>query len=99
MTDPIEPALTPEEWKNEGDPVVDGYIDWDTQIVDVRSRALDDKRFIPGLIALANAALPDDDPHKITREMVRLLRDTAEEYDYLTPIADALASYLPPEGP
>lgn len=63
-------------------------------------------RAIPALIALANAALPDDDLRKITRERVAELRsalgcfqadrgrlpDDAATERFL----DALESYLPP---
>lgn len=57
------------------------------------------------LIAIANAALPDDDPRKITRARVEALRsvcrhnpDTLPGYGVpLRELADALASYLPPE--
>lgn len=64
------------------------------------------------LIAHANAALPDYDPRKVTREMVALLREIVDderrgavlgEYginlrdvDRLERLADALESYLPP---
>jgi hypothetical protein len=62
------------------------------------------------LVALANAALPDTDPRKITREWVRKIREVSEQYEntwddtkggsypdpLLVQIADALASYLPP---
>lgn len=33
---------------------------------------------IPAVIALANAALPDSDPRKITRERIALIRELAE---------------------
>lgn len=65
------------------------------------------------LIALANAALPDTDPRKITRETVSALRIAAIALDMdaaafdvdnnahaqaVRALAAALASYLPPEG-
>lgn len=65
----------------------------------------------PRLIAVANAALPDSDPRKITRAMVVELRKRALGHPLgygewsknppdpeLTKIADALESYLPPEA-
>lgn len=67
---------------------------------------------LPALIALANAALPDDDPRKITREWVREICYAAEAAAWgdgaqnesdrqaaaaLNAIAAALESYLPPE--
>jgi hypothetical protein len=61
------------------------------------------------LIAVANAALPSDDPRKITREMIENIRqagdysgghfapDGKEMMDALIArIADALEAYLPP---
>ena len=55
-------------------------------------------------IALANHALPDGDPRKITRGMVNALREIAADHPWdealssiATGIADALDSYLPPE--
>lgn len=60
------------------------------------------------LIALANAALPADDPRKITREKVRDLHATLDALERdgfglniaipsLRTLAAALESYLPPE--
>lgn len=58
-------------------------------------------------IARANAALPDDDPRKITWEMVDELRFASERNERegdvdlagsLNRIADILARYLPPRG-
>ena len=58
------------------------------------------------VIALANAALPDDDSRKITWAMVEALRGCAGDFETsskshscyrnLHRIADVLASYLPP---
>lgn len=66
---------------------------------------------LPQVIAFANAALPDSDPRKITRETVATLRNhayyskhgdahgrLAMTADALAALADALESYLPPEG-
>ena len=86
MTDRIEPALSAEEWAekkallnrdrrgNRWGPsaIVDGEwleIRTDTP-VEYRS---DRVSSLPALIALANAALPDSDPRKITRDDVRTL--------------------------
>jgi hypothetical protein len=75
MSDQIEPALDEHEWRN-----------WTTGIVepcgipfaigaacDAIAYSLD--RNPAKLIALANAALPDDDPRKITRDRIKLMRD------------------------
>ena len=57
-------------------------------------------------IAMCNAALPDNDPRKITRNSVQLLRNVADgEYGGvswgtsgdLLALAAALSAYLPPE--
>ena len=62
---------------------------------------------LPGLIALANAALPDDDKRKFRREHIAALRDATlrdvigdedtERTGVLRTLARALESYLPPE--
>ena len=103
MTDsPIEPALTPEEWhilrlRSAGKMIgetVRGFLVFDQY-----------KEDQVAAIAVANAALPDSDPHKITWAMVDDLRevDGRLDDDALRPlvvrIADVLASYLPPREP
>ena len=93
MNEPLAPALTPEEFRNEGmdDPGILGDI-----------RYAVDQRDLAKIIALANHQLPDTDPRKITWGMVDALHRIAEEFpngdtfDGLVGIADALASYLPP---
>jgi hypothetical protein len=119
VTDRIAPALTAEEWARQyivvgdrGTWVSGDGAEWlgydDTERVVWKDR-------IPAVIALANAALPDSDPRKITRAMVDAMREVAraaeaqhdqshEFADYeaaqrWTRWADALSSYLPPEGP
>jgi len=67
-----------------------------------------DRGGIAGVMALANHALPDDDPRKITRADVENLRDEAraqrEQYSdehmglWLDGLADKLAALLPQEG-
>lgn len=54
-------------------------------------------------VAIANAALPDTDPRKITREHIRACRrelnDWVEDRDeILKRLAAVLESYLPPEA-
>lgn len=62
---------------------------------------------LTAIIALANAALPDSDPRQIRFGWVLWLREEAEILGrngagagalMAAEIADALASYLPPEG-
>lgn len=58
---------------------------------------------LAAVIAIANHALSDDDPRKITREWVDALRRVATafpllgEFREISAMADALLSYLPPE--
>lgn len=99
MTDRIEPALTAEEWARGGK---FGHVTLDSW--------REHPERIPGTIALANAALPDSDPRKITRKMVDYLCELANDEDdaramgeqtqvdtiRVRAIASALAAYLPP---
>lgn len=95
MTIPIAPALTAEQWAELASPhdyVVipnldagefDAWLDpldglslrgWHVDgTLDVSSAS------VPALIALANAALPDGDPRKITQEMVDDLHKTVRD--------------------
>jgi len=75
----------------------------DEDIVVILNEAVDARAVLPKFIALANAALPDGDPRKITWAMVDELREWATGFDdprpgqeTLAAIADALGSYLPP---
>ena len=95
MTDHIEPALSAEEWARLQTADYLGFLmETNDEILDRPAQA----------IAVANAALPDTDPRKITREMVATLRDVTapgsasgfETNAELTSLADALESYLPP---
>jgi hypothetical protein len=135
MTTPpeIPPALTPDEWERRA--IGDGPLEI-ARIMDGPGpdaiEVTEDLRWfrdedIPALIALANAALPDTDPRKITRDWLadlRIAQNEAQEAAWrscmngepgkpcdecqravdgfkarLQAIADALASYLPPETP
>jgi len=110
VSEPIEPALTSEEWAERA----------------LARRAATAGQTLaeypparaPGIIALANDSLRDSDTRKITWEMVDFLRFAAElvleyvdprgsdyrdsettlqrHHDRMLRIADALASYLPP---
>lgn len=76
VTDPIEPALTAEEWAK-GTPGVYGwddggvFIDWRTYSREIDRPSVERPHAI---IAALNAALPDSDPRKITQEKVARLR-------------------------
>ena len=116
MTDHIEPALAPEQWASNLADVFDGYVDLDMGTIDIRlggpAGLRDMSRELAALIAVCNAALPDDDPRKITRTHVLALRvlsdfvaripgiigaDAVKSYGYARQLADVLESYLPPE--
>jgi hypothetical protein len=101
----IEPALSAKEWRDEMD--FAGPSSELTRAVGVAvlSRPKDPKSALRALIALANHALEDDDPRKITRNLVHGLRQWATRLtlegngeEELNAIADALESYLPPEA-
>jgi hypothetical protein len=123
MSERIAPALTPDEWAAKETRTPDHVrvallVDEDGTFLEVgdgRSSAdtwLIASEGMPQTIALANAALPDSDPRKITRARVDALREVAREIDaenkgmitqcgwaddFLNGLADALESYLPPE--
>jgi hypothetical protein len=73
MTDKrIEPALTADEWADAQKYGADAF----------RAEAGPRTWFsLPQVIALANAALPDSDPRKITREKIAQLRLAVNEWD------------------
>jgi hypothetical protein len=114
MTD-IEPALSAEEWaKHRGEwkqlrGIVDHAAPQGVPVVlmgdeDGRPLVLSADR-LPAFIAAANDLLPDSDPRKITRAMVRHLRDVIghdeasyAEIQQAEAFLDVLACYLPPEG-
>lgn len=95
MPDPIEPALTAEEWADFA-----------------RSSRLARKGMLgavlgsgqlPKVLAMANAALPDGDPRKITRDDVLILRQVVGAWfpdwrmEALAELAAKLAALLPPK--
>lgn len=99
-TPKIEPALTEKEWADAKKYGADNF----------RVDAGPLSWFEPSeVIALANAALPDTDPRKITRFRVEALRAAALALDtagvnvlhaiVVQAMADVLSSYLPPETP
>jgi hypothetical protein len=120
MSERIAPALTPDEWAAKETRTPDHVrvallLDEDGSFLEVgdgRSSAdtwLIASEGMPQTIALANAALPDSDRRKITREHVALLRrleaaerEKAPEGDSwnvrdLDALAGVLESLLPPE--
>ena len=130
MTQDIEPALSASEWKDQRALRPEGTAVWPISynrehpglhvpVTAAVSFHVSKPPALVAVIAIANAALPDSDPRKITRDMVTLLRRIAytevaeedgegsydsanlfegKEMDALMELADALASYLPPEG-
>src|SRR5688572_10201737 len=117
MTTPIEPALSAEEWRDVLHPQIErGFPDEADSPQEVadglhwRSEAeCAHRRYARG-IALANAALPDDSPYRITRADVGALRALFDELQGVWPgwpvngpdqtvyrLADKLAALLPPE--
>jgi hypothetical protein len=105
MTDRIEPALTPDEWKQKRacDAHGNGAMISSGVLVGLSGGAIAAVLDPAKTIALANAALPDDDLRKIARADVENLRGilTADAWAVakadIRRLADALASYLPPE--
>jgi hypothetical protein len=114
MTDTpkIAPALTALEWE-EALAWPHGLLDYLVKPGDAIGYGKDKPEDLRALIALANAALPDDDPRKITRAGVTAMRDDAAKLRArslngdddlfliawrLSLLADALESYLPPES-
>lgn len=118
-TPKIEPALTPEEWErilSDPQPNVLGRVPTLDERITV---LLNDKIELddpycpvtalldaPAVVAIANAALPNSDPRKITREKIADVvsivnvfiadRFAAEDAAPALAFLDALESYLPP---
>lgn len=95
----VEPALSAEEWH-------DGYVDWaeargarlstdgycHIALYDDGDEIALAARELPALIALANHALPDGDPRKITRADVEVLEE-ASRYLGARAYADDAGTY------
>lgn len=109
----IEPALSAEEWARAMSPGRPVFVGTPNAISDaIGDRILDNYGHFeglsdgdaPALIALANAALPDDDPRKITHQMIDDIRESMDyieverHIETIGRIADALESYLPPRA-
>lgn len=109
MSEKIEPALTPDEWRR-GEKRLDQWsriVGGDDIVIEgpdpQEAVTLRKPNEIAALIALANAALPDNDPRKITREMITKLQMLLSAFeaddhvhDWYPAVVDALESYLPP---
>ena len=123
MTDTIPPALTSEQWNagevTRGEECESGsfnaYIDGNGRCLNVGNNCIeseswhDNGRNIATIIALANHALPDDDPRKITHALVATLRQYSGDLSRMElpahyadatrriwEIAEVLDSLLPP---
>lgn len=94
----VRPALSAGEWAE-----LDHYPASPSTLEDVQTLPLIDDRH--RAVALANHALPDGDPRKITRADVDALRDDLSDHPddrarqeaVLRRIADKIAALLPPE--
>lgn len=71
MTDKIEPALTTEEWAN--------VQRFGVGLLAIEVLVAEDEP--QKAVAIANAALPDSDSRKITRERVAAIREAADELE------------------
>lgn len=113
----VPPALTPEEWAHRSGDIgprvtrghaevyvvrADGVVN-QSDLVSIAHRGVCavGTSEVAALMALANAALPDGDPRKLTRADVRLVEDVfGEAWDDIPAyraLAAKLASLLPPE--
>lgn len=104
MSERIEPALTPEQWQDVSD-----HYDKQFTVTPGVFLPLDRLREAPAAaIAVGNFYLEPDDPRKITRDIITLLRQAAggptfipsgADIDRMKRFLDALEkSYLPATG-
>lgn len=107
MNDKIEPALTPDEWKqwHEGERYIMPAEDSKHAGMMLNRRAFEIETRPFAVMALHNASLPDDDPRKITRKDVIELLVVSDHLDLhpdwskaLESIAAKLDALLPPVG-
>lgn len=115
----IDPALSAKEWATPHAErltffacVMDGGITFGDGSVAPKIGIHVEREDVPAIMALANAALPDDDPRKITRARMQAVRAalaeqfvdlsedqwTSDATKELTVLLAALESYLPPEA-
>lgn len=88
MSEKIEPALTAQEWADAREPDSSEGLAYEVTYLWGRSRPA-------GTIAIANAALKDDDRRKITRDKIIQLRSVAH---FLEESDGRLAVAWPPDG-
>lgn len=113
MTEDVKPALTADEWASDdfGNAERSGQwvyaangfsgivVGWKNKM----SGICLGEDILPAVMAVANAALPDDSPCKITRDDVALIHETWEgdrgymNADKLRRLSAKLAALLPPE--
>lgn len=118
MSEQIEPTLSAEEWVASrnglglGVDVGDGYtfaylVDGSLRVATEHGLAVGTVTGPARIVAVANAALCDDDPRKITRDKLAVLLGAfgapifvpnSEESAEMKRFLDALESYLPPGG-
>jgi hypothetical protein len=103
VTDEIEPVMNDDGWKEFWRDVSAARASGASPVLVGHDG--DPRTQLPQIIARANALLPDADPRKITHVLIARLRVTAEHAGgpgagptWLADLADALESYLPPEG-
>jgi hypothetical protein len=103
VTDKIGSVMTQDDWKEFWRDVSATRATGGSPVLVVHDG--DPRNQLPQIIARANALLPDSDPRKITHVLIARLRVTAEHAGgpgagptWLADLADALESYLPPEG-
>ena len=111
MPNEIAPALKPNQWKerNVGYAYVD-HVDDETHVVvvdpDDQLVSVSGPDEVFALMALANDALPDGDPRKLTHAVAQLLTDltadtwsghrSAEQREALLTLARTISALLPP---
>lgn len=106
MTEKIEPVLSRDEWARVAKDSVRVTLAFPAEAPDeTDERLMITAEWAPDLIALANHGLPDSDPRKFTRAWIDLLNRAANvggadgaDQHALKALANALESYLPPDG-
>ncbi|MEP6618792.1 MAG: hypothetical protein ABJE47_05740 [bacterium] len=102
----IQPVLSREEWARVARDDVRVTLAFPAEAPDLPDeRLMITTEWAPDLIALANHGLPDNDPRKITREWIDVLKRAADggqrsgtDHEVLELLAAALESYLPPQA-